>query len=99
WRELGHRALDRRIGQPDRELLVARDAEAAGPDHPDAVVAVGTGAGGNDQQLVPARQQPVGYVANRIRDAVDLRQEGFGDHHYAHSWRVPRPGELVATGA
>ena len=89
WLEVGHRPFDRGVGQPDRELFVARDPEAAGPEYPDAVVAVRTGTGGNDQQLVPAGQQPVGDVANRVRDAIDLRQEGLGDHHYAHTPEVP----------
>lgn len=89
--EGGHRPFDRRVGQPDRDLFVAGDAEAAGPDHPDPLIGVRTWSGGDDQQLIPTGQQPVGDVANRVRHTIDLRQEGLGDHHYAHTSEVPDP--------
>lgn len=88
--ELGHRPLDRGIGQADRELLVARGPETAGPDHGHVAVAALSGARGNDQQFVPAGPQPIGDVASRVRHAVDLRQEGLSHHHDAHTPEVPQ---------
>ncbi len=95
--ELGHGPLDRGIGQTDRELLVSRDPEAPRPEHRDLAVGVGTGAGGNDQQLVPAGEQPIRDVANRVRHPIDLRQEGLSDHHDAHSRTFPTAHEPSAT--
>ncbi len=53
------------------------------------------GAGGlrrDDERLVPARLEVTEHLQNGVDHAVHLRQEGLGDHHDSHDFRVTGRG-------